>query len=95
MQPYEVLKRPILTEKTSIQADLYDTYTFEVALEATKQEIRDAVERAFDVIVDDVRVLRMPGKKRRFGRYPGVTSMWKKAVIKVAPGESISFFEGV
>lgn len=95
MQAHRILKRPIVTEKSNYQADMLGRYTFEVDLDANKQEIRQAVEEMFDVEVDKVNTMIMPGKPRRFGRRFGYTSMWKKAVVTLAPGESISFFEGV
>ena len=95
MNPYEVIKRPILTEKTNFQADELRQYTFEVDMRANKHDIREAVEKAFDVEVEKVNVMRVPGKVRRFGRNVGITSLWKKAMVTLAPGESISFFEGV
>jgi large subunit ribosomal protein L23 len=95
MQAHKILKRPIITEKSNYQADMLRRYTFEVDLEANKPEIRQAVEEMFDVEVDKVNTMVMPGKPRRFGRRFGYTSMWKKAVVTLAPGESISFFEGV
>ncbi|MBC7235306.1 MAG: 50S ribosomal protein L23 [Chloroflexi bacterium] len=95
MNAYEVIKRPILTEKTSNQADTLRQYTFEVDMRATKQDVRKAVETIFDVTVEDVRVMRVPGKTRRFGRHVGRTSVWKKASVTLAPGDTISLFEGV
>jgi len=95
MQAHEILKRPIITEKSNYQADMLRRYTFAVDLEANKHEIREAVEEMFDVEVDDVNTMIMPGKPRRFGRRFGYTSMWKKAMVTLAPGESITFFEGV
>ncbi len=95
MHPYDVLKRPILTEKSSYQADLYNRYTFAVDYYANKHEIKQAVEKAFDVRVRKVNVMIMPGKARRFGRSYGYTSDWKKAIVTLEQGESISFFEGV
>ena len=95
MHSYEVLRRPILTEKTSYQADELGRYTFEVDVRANKQQIRSAVEGVFDVTVEQVRVMNVHGKTRRFGRHVGRTSEWKKAIVTLAEGESISFFEGV
>ena len=95
MHHWEVLRRPILTEKTTYQSDVLHRYTFEVDRRANKHQIRGAVEAIFDVDVVKVNVMNMPGKKRRFGRHVGHTSNWKKAVVTVAPGQNISFFEGV
>lgn len=95
MHPFEVLKRPISTEKTNYQADFDNQYTFEVDLRANKVQIREAVEHAFDVDVVKVNTMVMPTKPRRYGRHQGRTSRWKKAVVTIAPGQRIEFFEGV
>ncbi|MHB0858399.1 MAG: 50S ribosomal protein L23 [Anaerolineae bacterium] len=95
MHVYEVLKRPIMTEKSSYMVDALHRYTFEVDRRANKLQIREAVETAFGVKVVDVNLMTVRGKQRRLGRHVGRTSDWKKAVVTVAPGESISFFEGV
>jgi large subunit ribosomal protein L23 len=95
MHPFEVLRRPITTEKTSYQADFENRYTFEVDRRANKIQIKEAVEQAFDVEVVAVNVMNMPSKPRRYGRHQGRTSRWKKAVVTLVPGQRIEFFEGV
>lgn len=95
MDPYEVLKRPILTEKSSFQSDNLHRYTFEVDVRANKRQIRDAVEQVFNVQVLAVNVMNVRGKRRRWGRIVGRTKDWKKAIVTLAPGQSIQFFEGV
>ncbi len=95
MHQYEILKRPILTEKSNYQADELQRYTFEVDRRANKLQVRWAVESVFDVHVIDVHIMNVRGKRRRFGRREGRTSDWKKAVVTLASGETISFFEGV
>ena len=95
MHPYEVLRRPILTEKTNYQADELGHYAFQVDVRANKHEIRQAVEFAFDVKVRDVNIMNVRGKQRRHGRNVGRTANWKKAIVTLAPGDRISFFEGV
>ena len=95
MHLYEVVKRPILTEKSSREAEEFRRYTFEVDMRANKHMIRDAVESAFDVTVENVNLMIVRGKSRRFGRHIGRTSDWKKAIVTLASGQSISFFEGV
>ncbi len=95
MHVYEILRRPVLTEKTSYLADELHRYTFEVDGRATKQLVQQAVEEIFDVHVERVNIMRVHGKTRRFGRLVGTTPEWKKAIVTLAPGESISFFEGV
>ena len=95
MDIYKVLKRPILTEKTNYQVDALHTYSFEVDVRANKHDVRRAVETLFSVKVLDVNVVRIHDTARRFGRYIGKQSGYKKALVKLAPGDSISFFEGV
>jgi large subunit ribosomal protein L23 len=95
MDPYEILKRPIVTEKSSFQSDVLNRYTFEVDVRANKRQIKEAVEQVFDVEVVGVNVMNVRGKKRRWGRVVGRTRDWKKAVVTLAPNNSIQFFEGV
>jgi large subunit ribosomal protein L23 len=95
MHPYKVLKRPLLTEKTNILTDSENRYSFEVDRRANKLQIKDAVERAFDVRVVAVNVINVPGKQRRLGRRVGRTPGWKKAIVTLAPGQRIQLFEGV
>ena len=96
MHVYEVIKRPIITEKSYNAADFANQYTFEVDLQANKHEIRDAVQTAFKVEVVRVRVMKMPAKTGLRGRRKVVRkSAWKKAVVTLADGNSIQFFEGV
>lgn len=94
MNTYEVLKRPIITEKNTAQLAL-NKYTFEVARDATKIEIQHAVEIIFKVDVTDVNVANVRGKRRRFGRRVGMTAPWRKAVVSVQQGQRIELFEGV
>lgn len=95
MHVYEVLLRPILTEKGNYQVDKLRQYTFEVSPRANKIQVREAVEAAFKVQVLDVSIMNVRGKQRRIGRQIGTTSNWKKAIVTLAQGDSISFFEGV
>jgi len=96
MNVYEVLKRPISTEKSNVLRDYYDQYTFEVDRRANKLQIKEAVEKIFDVDVISVNTMVMPAKRGRFGRRQVVRKpAWKKAVVKLAPGQEIQFFEGV
>ena len=95
MDIYQVLKRPILTEKSNYLAEELGSYTFEVDIKATKHDVRRAVEALFNVKVLDVNVIRIHDTTRRFGRYYGKQSGYKKALVKLAQGDSISFFEGV
>ena len=96
MNRYQVLKRPILTEKTDFQRD-QNKYVFEVKREANKLQIKEAVESIFDVQVLSVNTMIMKPKRRRMGRKLVQTkSGWKRAVVTLAPGERIQeFFEGI
>jgi large subunit ribosomal protein L23 len=95
MTPYEILKRPVITEKTTIQKEVNNQLAFEVDRRANKVEIRRAVEQAFSVRVMDVRTIQMKGKAKRFGRTLGTRRNWKKAIVTLAQGEHVEFFEGV
>jgi large subunit ribosomal protein L23 len=96
MNVYQVLKRPILTEKSDLQRD-DSQYVFEVDRKANKHQIKEAVETIFDVDVVAVNTMVMKPKRRRLGRKMIATrSAWKRAVVTLAPGERIQdFFEGV
>jgi large subunit ribosomal protein L23 len=94
MHTLEVLRRPIITEKSTALQER-GKYTFEVFREANKQQIKQAVEEAFKVEVAKVNVITVPGRWRGPGRRRGLTSPWKKAVVTLKPGQKIEFFEGV
>jgi large subunit ribosomal protein L23 len=94
MHLYEVLRRPLITEKsTALQAQ--NKYAFEIADGANKMMIKQAVEKAFKVSVTGVNVVTMRGKTRRMGRRLIHTNPWKKALVTLQPGDKIEFFEGV
>jgi large subunit ribosomal protein L23 len=86
---FEVIRKPIVTEKGVTKKDSERTLCFEVALAANKTEIRQAVERLFKVKVDDVRTTTAAGKLRRRGRNAGYRSDWKKAYVKLKAGEKV------
>jgi len=89
-----VLRRPLITEKnTMLQAQ--GKYAFEIAREANKPQIKQAVEKAFKVKVLAVNVMTVPGKTRRVGRQQVLTQSWKKAIVTLKPGDKIELFEGV
>lgn len=94
MHVYEVLRRPVVTEKNTLLLT-QSKYTFEVCEDANKRQIKEAVEKAFKVSVVSVNVIRVPGKMRRAGRRRGMTPEWKKAVVTLQPGQKIKLFEGV
>jgi len=94
IHPYNVIVRPLITEKGTFLSEL-NKYAFEVAAGANKMQIKEAVELAFSVTVLKVNTMVMPGKQRRVGRSIGMTSEWKKAIVTLAEGDRIEFFEGV
>ena len=94
MHLYEVLRRPLVTEKNTI-LQAQGKYAFEVAREANKPQIKQAVEKAFNVKVTAVNVMTAPGKEKRVGRRMVLTQSWKKAIVTLKPGDKIEIFEGV
>ena len=94
MHLYEVLRRPLITEKATYLKES-DKYAFEVESKANEFQIKEAVEQAFNVKVRKVNVMMVPGKTRRFGRREVTNSPWKKAIVTLEPGHKITFFEGV
>jgi large subunit ribosomal protein L23 len=94
MHLHEVLRHPLITEKATVLQE-GDKYAFEVAREANKQQVKQAVERCFDVKVAKVNIMTVPGKTRRMGRRQVTSSSWKKAIVSLKPGHKIGFFEGV
>ena len=93
MNTWEVLRRPVVTEKTTILSESRK-YAFEVHKKATKPQIRRAVEAAFDVKVTGVNTSRVPGKTKRFGRQQTTSPSWKKAIVTLREGDTIQLFEG-
>ena len=86
---YQIIRRPIITEKGLGVKETQHTVVFEVAKDATKTEIKEAVQRVFKVKVDHVRTAIYHGKLRRRGRSEGFRSDWKKAYVRLAPGEKM------
>ncbi len=97
MHPYEILKRPIITEKSTLLQETGNKYVFEVDNRANKLLVKQAVEERFDVTVVDVRIINMKAKTRRRGRRATAVRVgpWKKAIVTLAPDDSIQLFEGV
>jgi large subunit ribosomal protein L23 len=95
MEINKVIKRILVTEKSTDARDKSNKYFFEVDRKANKVEITSAVEKLFKVQVVDVRVMHVLGKKKRLGRTIGQKSSWKKAIVTLAVGNSIEFAEGV
>lgn len=92
---YQVLRRPLVTEKTNGLRELKNDYVFEVASDANKIEIRQAVERLFGVQVKSVRTAVVRGKFRRTKKGVGQKPNWKKAIVTLDAGQTIELFEGV
>lgn len=92
-----IIRRPVVTEKSNFQADLYNQYTFAVDPRANKLQVKEAVELAWpDVTVEKVRIANMPPKRaRRWRRVTTRKPGWKKAIVTLTPGDSIDLFEGV
>jgi large subunit ribosomal protein L23 len=92
---YDIIVRPVVTEKTNIQKEAANQVTFEVDRKANRIEVRRAIERIFNVRVANVRTMQVRGKFKRRGRVLGKRRDWKKAIVTLRPGERIEFFEGV
>jgi large subunit ribosomal protein L23 len=92
---YYVLLRPIITEKSNVQKEGAQQVTFRVPVWATKIEVRKAVEAIFSKKVVNVKTIKVRGKVKRLGRFQGRLPDWKKAIVRLAAGERIDFFEGV
>ena len=90
----QVLQSPVVSEKSTIAADTGRQFVFRVAPDATKPEIRKAVELMFDVKVEQVRVVNIKGKEKRFGRFMGRRNDVRKAYVKLAEGHDIDFGSG-
>lgn len=91
---YQILVSPIISEKSTRIADQGNQVAFEVLPDASKQEIKQAVELAFEVDVERVQVANVRGKVKRFGRTPGARSNWKKAYVRLKAGQDIDFTGG-
>ena len=95
MNLYEVIRRPLVTEKGVMKKDSERTLCFEVNAEANKTQVKSAVEKLFKVKVDEVRTATFEGKMRRRGRFSGYRSDWKKAYVKLKAGEKVPDFAEV
>ena len=95
MDMYRIIKRSLITEKSTIAKDENNKFVFEVDRRANKIQIGMAVEKVFKVKVMDVHVMNVRGKKKRVGKILGEKRSWKKAVVTLAPGSRIEIFEGV
>ena len=88
---HQILLRPVISEKSTNAAEVNRQVVFEVLENATKAEVREAVEKLFDVSVTAVQVLNVRGKIKRFGKTPGKRNNWKKAYVRLAAGDDIDF----
>lgn len=96
IDPYKIILRPVITEKSTWLKEQNHEICFEVARNANKIQIKEAAEQLFKVKVDRVRIIQKKGKKRRVGRNEGWTKDWKKAYVKLKEGEKmIEYFEAV
>ncbi len=95
MNLYDIIKRPVITEKTNIQKEENNQISFEVQKRANRVEITRAIEKIFGVKVAKTRTVNVTGKIKRRGRIVGKRKDWKKAIVTLMPGERIDFFEGV
>ena len=87
----DVLDAPIISEKSTTAAEKHNQFVFKIKKQATKMQVKKAVEALFNVEVDSVHVLNVKGKKKRFGKTLGQRSDWKKAYVKLKPGHDINF----
>ena len=95
MDPHQIIIRPVISEKSYNLIESEGQYTFQVDRRANKNQIKPALESAFDVRVQKVNTAHVKSKPKRQGLTRGRTSTWKKAVVKLAEGDRIELFEGV
>jgi len=93
-EPQQIIKRPLITEKSTRQKEKGNQIAFVVDPRANKIQVRQAVEKLFKVKVKAVHTLNLKGKRKRMGRFIGWRSDWKKAIVTLKEGERIEFFEG-
>ncbi|MCX5806803.1 MAG: 50S ribosomal protein L23 [Proteobacteria bacterium] len=94
MIEYDIIIKPIITEKSSFLKETGNQYVFEVQRDTNKIEIKKAIEKLFKVKVVSVQVAKMQGKTKRVGKFSGKKPDWKKAVVKLSPKDKIAIFEG-
>jgi len=95
MEHYDIIRGPVVTEKTTLQKELNNQVTIIVDKKANRVEIKNAVEKSFNTKVKQVRTLQVKGKVKQRGRIIGKRKDWKKAIVTLMPGQRIDFFEGV
>ena len=94
MNIFDVLRAPKMSEKTLSLKEEANQFAFEVDQRANKIQIKESIEKSFKVSVLKVRTMNVRGKKKRLGRYQGLKSSWKKAIITLKQGDTIEYFEG-
>jgi len=95
MNYHAIIKRPVVSEKSTMQKEVANQLSFEVDRKANRIEIKKAIQSLFSVQVDAVRTLQIKGKFKKRGRIIGKRRDWKKAIVTLKPGERIEFFEGI
>ncbi|MFC1544056.1 50S ribosomal protein L23 [Gemmatimonadota bacterium] len=90
----EIIIRPLITERAAVLTEQENKIVFQVAVDANKKEIKEAVESLFEVTVKAVRTMTVKGKLKRMGRFEGRRPTWKKAIVTLAEGDTLDFFEG-
>ncbi|MBU1340827.1 MAG: 50S ribosomal protein L23 [Proteobacteria bacterium] len=95
MRQYDIIRGPVVTEKTTLQKEVNNQVTFKVDPRSNRVEIKDAVEKNFNTKVKQVRTVTVKGKVKQRGRIIGKRKDWKKAIVTLMPGQRIDFFEGV
>jgi large subunit ribosomal protein L23 len=95
MNYHAIIKRPVVSEKSTMQKEVSNQLSFEVDRKANRIEIKKAIQSLFSVQVDGVRTLQIKGKHKQRGRIIGKRRDWKKAIVTLKPGERIEFFEGI
>jgi large subunit ribosomal protein L23 len=95
MEVYDIIRGPVVTEKTTLQKELNNQVTIKVDKRANRVEIKNAVEKNFNTKVKQIRTLQVKGKVKQRGRIIGKRKDWKKAIVTLMPGQKIDFFEGV
>ena len=94
MNIFDVLRAPKMSEKTLSLKEEANQFAFEVDQRANKIQIKESIEKSFKVSVLKVRTMNVRGKKKRLGRYQGLKSSWKKAIVTLKEGDTIEYFEG-
>jgi len=94
MNIFDVLRAPKMSEKTMSLKEEANQFAFEVDQRANKIQIKESIEKSFKVSVLKVRTMNVRGKKKRLGRYQGLKSSWKKAIVTLKEGDTIEYFEG-